>query len=134
MRMSTHFFITGAALLLFIACRTDYDVAEVAPQNFLDSENLSAQTPEHDQTGGTADEECNEEAAGQTIGTEMEAEQAGGPSGHSHGSGDRNHGTQWFFNQPWAAPFIWGKLIRDGLIFLTLAAGIFFFSGWRRKK
>jgi len=133
MRRNSLFLTVFAVPLLLTSCFTDYDVAEVAPQEFLDSESNSGQTADHSHADGADCEECAEET-GHTVDAAMEADQAGGPSGHSHGSAERNHGTQWFFNQPWAAPFIWGKLLRDGIVFLVMAAGIFFATGWRRKK
>ena len=53
---------------------------------------------------------------------------------HLHEAGQRNHGTEWFFNQPWAARFIWGKMVRDSVILIALAAGILFLSRYRRKR
>lgn len=128
----------SSVLLLFVllvssACTTDYDIAEVAPEEHLNSD--SDEHAGHDHAPGEpctesehADITSNHETS--TIDEEREAAH----SGHAHGAGNRNHGTQWFFNQPWAAPFIWGKLLRDSLIFLILAVGIFLLTGGRRKR
>ncbi len=133
-------------MLLFTGCRTDYDISEVAPQDFLDSESHA----DHDHAPGEActheevllDEHVEDPHAGhdhapgepcnneESIGEHVEDSHAG----HNHAAGTRNHGTQWFFNQPWAAPFIWGKLFRDGAIFLTLGIVIFIITGRRRRK
>jgi len=55
---------------------------------------------------------------------------------HMHESGVRNHGTEWFFNKPWAASFVWGKMLRDTIVLLLLATGLFLIprirSRWRR--
>lgn len=109
--------------LSFTGCRTDYDIADVAPEEHLESgahHDHHAHETEHDHD--------------HSFGEEMEEAHEGGPSGHAHSAGNRNHGTQWFFNQPWAAPFVWGKLFRDALIFLTLAAIILLATGRRRKR
>jgi len=120
MKLLTAFCILS--LLVFSGCIEDYDVAEVAPEEHLHTE--------HQHEHGETCEECDNpvEQAGEEV------QHAGGssPSGHNHAAGSRNHGTQWFFNQPWAAPFIWGKLARDGAVFLVLACVIFFVTG--RKK
>lgn len=114
-------------IILFTSgCVEDYDVSEVAPASHLDEE----------QHAGHEDSDTCEECEDGHSREGADVLQAGSesPSGHSHGAGVRNHGTQWFFNQPWAAPFIWGKLARDGLIFLVLAGIIITVTGWRRRK
>lgn len=116
--------ILAVTLVIFSSgCLEDYDVAEVAPAEYLDQEHHH----EHDETCTECDEGHGESVDG--------IQQAGSstPSGHNHAAGIRNHGTQWFFNQPWAAPFIWGKLARDGGIFLGLACLIFFLTGRKRR-
>lgn len=124
-------FLSFVSLMVLTACVEDYDIAEVAPAEHLESGEHAG----HDHEDG---ESCEESAHtgdedGADIHSEMHDEHAGGPSGHAHAAGNRNHGTQWFFNQPWAAPFIWGKLARDGAVFLALAAVLFFVTG-RRKR
>jgi hypothetical protein len=47
---------------------------------------------------------------------------------HQHDAGARNHGTEWFFNQPWAASFIWPKMLRDSVLLAALAAAIYLVS------
>jgi hypothetical protein len=119
--------LLAAALLALSGCVEDYDVAEVAPGEHLDQE--------HHHEEGDYCEECHDDHD-HAHADEEEVLHSGDatPSGHSHGAGVRNHGTQWFFNQPWAARFIWGKLARDGAIFLLLAGIIFFLSGRRRRR
>lgn len=111
------------ALLVFASCQTDYDVAEVAPSEHLDVEHPAGPEQAEDETC----EECDSE---HSIDEQVEDSHAG----HNHAQGSRNHGTQWFFNQPWAAPFIWGKLFRDAAIFLVLAVAVFIISGRKRRK
>lgn len=116
--------ITLLFMLLFsTACRTDYDIAEVAPSVHLDEEHHTAD--EHAEC-----EDHEESDSEHAVDEHVEESHAG----HNHAVGSRNHGTQWFFNQPWAAPFIWGKLFRDAAIFLVLAAAVFIISGRKRKK
>lgn len=43
---------------------------------------------------------------------------------HHHEEGHACSETRWFFTQPWAAPWFWGKLLRDGLVLLALAAAL----------
>lgn len=109
-------------LLSALGCMEDYDVEEVAPHEHLETEACDHHHDhEHDHHDDHQDAEVH---------TGIED----GPSGHSHGAGERNHGTGWFFNQPWAAPFIWGKLLRDAGVFLVLAAAIFMATGKRGRK
>ncbi|MCK5840685.1 MAG: hypothetical protein KAH31_00845 [Candidatus Sabulitectum sp.] len=133
--MIRYVFLFTIVFLSFSGCRTDYDIADVAPVEFLDSgenhehlhEHSDNETPgEHDHNGHTDVKTVDEHS----IDEHVEASHAG----HDHASGTRNHGTQWFFNQPWAAPFIWGKLFRDSVIFLGLAVAVFFFSNRKRRK
>lgn len=112
----------SAVLLLFLlvpaGCRTDYDIQEVAPSEHLGEDQL------HDDHDHLHDEhEHEDEDAGLT-----------GSDRHVHDAGERNHGTEWFFNQPWAASFIWGKMLRDSVILLVLAAAIAFLSGRKSRQ
>jgi len=111
----------AVALLFFTGCRADYDIEEVAPADFLES----SVHEEH-----AHEEAAAEEADSSRVDEHVEESHAG----HVHGAGARNHGTQWFFNQPWAAPFIWGKLVRDALIFLLVAVIVFVVTGRRKGK
>ncbi len=111
----------AAALVFFTGCRTDYDIEEVAPAEFLES---SA----HD--GHAHEEAASDGIDSSSVDEHVEESHAG----HVHDAGARNHGTQWFFNQPWAAPFVWGKLVRDALIFLLLAVVVFVVTGRRKGK
>ncbi|MEN8209514.1 MAG: hypothetical protein ABFR50_09720, partial [Candidatus Fermentibacteria bacterium] len=65
---------------------------------------------------------------------EHDPSEIAGSDRHVHDAGQRNHGTGWFFNQPWAATFIWGKMFRDSLILLVLSAVVFLVSGYIRKR
>jgi hypothetical protein len=111
------------ALLASAGCRTDYDIQEVAPTVFIESSG-------HDEHSHSAEEPAVNDEDEASVDEHMEESHAG----HVHSAGDRNHGTQWFFNQPWAAPFIWGKLLRDALIFLVLAAALFVVTGRRKNR
>jgi hypothetical protein len=115
--------LTLFTLLCFAGCIEDYDIADVAPEEYQDQE--------HHHDNGDTSEECGEEP--EETGEELQNAGHSSPSGHNHAAGVRNHGTQWFFNQPWAAPFIWSKLVRDGVIFLVLAGMIFFITGRKRR-
>lgn len=133
--MIRYVFVFTIVLLSVSGCRTDYDIADVAPAEFLESgenhehlhEHADEDTSSTDHSAGHTDGETGDE---HSIDEHVEASHAG----HSHAPGTRNHGTQWFFNQPWAAPFIWGKLFRDSVIFLGLAVAVFFFSSRKRRK
>ena len=128
MRSINHVFIL-LLLLTFSSCRTDFDIEEVAPAEYLESVGQD----DHNHSEGEDCIECESESEDPDhISIDEQVEES--HAGHAHASGSRNHGTEWFFNQPWAAPFIWNKLIRDGLIFLALATAIFLFSGKRKKK
>lgn len=133
--MIRYVFLFTIVFLSFSGCRTDYDIADVAPVEFLDSEENHEHLHEHADEETSCTHDSNGHADGETgeehsIDEHVEASHAG----HDHASGTRNHGTQWFFNQPWAAPFIWGKLFRDSVIFLGLAVAVFFFSSRKRRK
>lgn len=41
---------------------------------------------------------------------------------HAHAPGEICSDTWWFFTQPWAARWYWGKLLRDGIVLLALAS------------
>ncbi len=112
--------LSAVALVFFTGCRTDYDIEEVAPAEFLES------------SGGG--EHVHEEAAAAEDSSTVDEHMEESHAGHVHDAGARNHGTQWFFNQPWAAPFIWGKLLRDAVTFLLLAVAVFVVTGRRKRK
>ncbi len=127
MRLLNLAFLLLFILLTFTSCQTDFDIEEVAPVEHLES----AEHEDHNHSEGEDCSECDAEDS-EHISIDDQVEES--HSGHEHASGARNHGTEWFFNQPWAAPFIWNKLIRDGLIFLVLAVAIFLFSGkWKKR-
>lgn len=63
------------------------------------------------------------------------ADSAGfGPDLHLHPPGEENHGTNWFFDQPWANPERWRFMARDSVVLASAAAGIMLLSGIRRRK
>mgnify|MGYP002663977484 CR=1 FL=1 len=55
------------------------------------------------------------------------------PAMHHHPEGERNHGTEWFFNQPWAYREGWGPIARDSAILAAAACCVFLFSGRRSR-
>jgi len=103
-----------AVLLLTAGCgeKVDYDIAEVAPEEHLTGEHEERPQDGHDHSG--------DDGEGEIYGAVEHR--------HHHEPGVRNHGTQWFFNQPWAASFIWDKIVRDSVILLVLAAAVLLFS------
>lgn len=126
--------LLGACLLLACA-EVDYDIAEVASPAYLglEEEHDHEHSAEHSGTEATtmnpyplydASTLCirRESPPEELVGAETDSEMC------IHASGERNHGTEWFFNQPWAASFIWGKILRDSLILLVLAGGILLLS------
>ncbi len=98
--------------------KVDYDISEAAPEEHLDGEGEDHHHGEHDH----AEDEVGRDISGAVD------------NRHHHEPGVRNHGTQWFFNQPWAATFIWGKMLRDAVILLALAAGVFLVSRLFRRR
>jgi hypothetical protein len=121
------------AACMAIGCRgMDYDIAEVASPEYL------GLAEEHDHEGERAESEpanpyprydasflcVTPEAAGIEIHEETESDDL-----CLHDAGERNHGTVWFFNQPWAASFIWGKILLHSVILLALAAAVLLISG-----
>ncbi len=44
--------------------------------------------------------------------------------GSGHEAGHACSETRWFFTQPWAAKWYWGKIMRDSLILLALASAV----------
>ena len=43
---------------------------------------------------------------------------------HQHEPGHACSETRWFFTQPWAAQWFWGKLLRDCFVLLALACAV----------
>jgi hypothetical protein len=129
--------VIAAAVLLAVCmtgCRgTDYDISEVASPEYL---GLDEQDHDHSQEGnhqaGVANPYpfydasflcVNPHPSGEGV-----MEDGGSTELHIHDAGERNHGTGWFFNQPWAATFIWSKIVRDAVILLILAAVVLVIS------
>ncbi len=127
-------------LISLTGCRIDYDIEEVAPPEHL------GETHEHDHTQtGIEDHQdhvpddaevcpvCGEIHDQEHV-REHDSTGISGSDRHVHEAGVRNHGTGWFFNQPWAARFIWNKMIRDSVILLFLAAIVLLVSLYRLRK
>ena len=118
-----------AALAVLLACgcteSLNYDIEEVAPAEFLSGEEEDCHDPECDGHDHGHDE--GEHDAGVS---DLEE----GTGVHRHGAGVRNHGTQWFFNQPWAASFVWGKMLRDSIILVVLAALVLLLPRFARRR
>jgi len=113
-------FLLAASALLMASCRgVDYDIAEVASPDYTGLED------DHDDGHGDQDHDVLE-------GPGSEEEAAGDL--HLHETGVRNHGTVWFFNQPWAASFIWVKIVRDSVVLLALACVVQVVSRPRRLR
>ncbi len=72
--------------------------------------------------------------AGHAHGEAPEAgQEAFDPVMHLHPSGEQNHGTEWFFNQPWACSEGWGTIARDSAILSAAACCVFILSGRRSR-
>ena len=113
-------FIVVSFVLLPLACKADYDITEVASQEYLGEIH-------HHGTEAVEQDSVIEESHEYDVSGIAVSER------HVHDAGQRNHGTAWLFNQPWAASFIWGKMARDAVILLILAAAVLLVSGYRRK-
>ncbi len=128
-----------SAVLLSLACKADYDIEEVAPPEHLGTDHhdeldeCEHEDAEHVESDHEHEAETAEPGSVHEESHEIDVSEISGSNRHVHDAGQRNHGTGWFFNQPWAASFIWGKMLRDSLILLVLAAVILFVSGYRRK-
>ena len=129
-----------SALLLLPACRTDYDIQEVANPQHLGTDHINDcdecedEDAEHVHTDHEHDADIGEPDLLRDESDEHNASVISGSDRHVHDAGQRNHGTGWFFNQPWAASFIWGKMIRDSVILLILSAAILVVSGYLKKR
>lgn len=94
----------------------DYDIAEVAPDSFT---GAGVHEDHHDAGHDHLDADSTDHETETGL--------------HLHPAGERNHGTTWFFNQPWAATFVWGKMFRDSIILLALA-GVISLASSRRSR
>ena len=127
-------------VLLSMACKTDYDIEEVASSEFLgtghhdEHDECEIEDAEHPESEHEHETNAVEPDSLQEQTDEHDALGISGSDRHLHDPGARNHGTAWFFNQPWAATFIWGKMVRDTVILLLIAAAVLFVSGYRRKR
>ncbi len=127
-------------LISLTGCRIDYDIEEVATPEYLgeihEHDNVHAETEDNHEHVTDETEVCpvcgdihDQEHVNEHDSTTISAS-----SRHVHDAGERNHGTEWFFNQPWAAKFIWGKMIRDSIILIILAVAILLASRFRLRK
>jgi len=126
-------------LLSFLFCagcleNIDYDVEEVADEEHLSGSILTVDQEPADTDPGSDNSLLNSSGrydetflcvSGETP-VEADGEESieSESTLHEHDVGQRNHGTEWLFNQPWAAPFIWPKMIRDTVILILLAAAV----------
>jgi len=116
-------------LSLMSSCRTDYDIGEVAPESF------EGEACDHSHTGQAGPEdEHSEHRHSEEHEQGSDTEGLSGSEMHFHEPGQRNHGTAWFFNQPWAASFVWGKMLRDSVVLVVLALTVYLGSGYRRRR
>ncbi|NOQ23442.1 MAG: hypothetical protein GQ565_12455 [Candidatus Aegiribacteria sp.] len=138
MRLAAVILIT--AVLLLLACKADYDIEEVTPPEHTGTDHhdehdeCEHEHPEHVESSHEHETEAAEPASVHEESHEHDVLEMSGSHRHVHAAGEKNHGTGWFFNQPWAASFIWGKMLRDALILLVLSAVILFLSKYRRKR
>ena len=118
---------TGLIILVFtmvtsLSCQ-DYDISEVVEDSYLFRRDSIDAEPSQCNTRLPSVFELSDSL------TESASANRGSPM---HAPGQRNMSTAWFFNQPWAATFIWGKMVRDSLLLLVLAFVIVFIT--RPKK
>ena len=127
-------------LISLTGCRIDYDIEEVVPPEHLgqthEHDHVHAETEDHHEHDSDAAEVCPicGENHDQEHVHEHDSTAISASSRHVHDAGARNHGTEWFFNQPWAARFIWNKMIRDTVILVILAALVLLASRFRLRK
>ncbi len=139
MKLSAVILVT-AVVLLSLTCKADYDITEVASPEHLETDHphehdeYELEDAEHGESDHEHEAESVETGSVHDESLEHDVSDISGSDRHVHGAGERNHGTGWFFNQPWAASFIWGKMVRDSVILIILAAAIFITSGYRRKR
>jgi len=139
--------LTVFLLIVFIAllipsCRTDYDIVEAASQHTSEEHDHGTEDIQvchdcgepHESDDTSHVHESDEHMPVIQDTDEHDPSAFIGSDRHSHETGSRNHGTEWFFNQPWAARFIWSKMVRDAIILFLLAAAITLVSGYRRKR
>lgn len=112
--------------LLLTGCmdRIDYDIEEIASEEYLRGTDTDGSAPGEGEADASLYRMYDQTflcVSGET-GDGADIEDDGHL--HEHGTGQRNHGTEWFFNQPWAATFIWPKMIRDTVILILLAAAV----------
>jgi len=128
-----------AVILAIAGCteRIDYDIEDVAPAEHLSGEGEHIHGEEEHIQGEEEhlhgeeehQDECCVEVHEET--SELEGIHA---DVHMHESGVMNHCTEWFFNQPWAASFVWGKMLRDTIVLLLLATALFLIPRIRSRR
>lgn len=117
---------TGLLILVFamvtsLSCQ-DYDISEVVEDSYLFSRDSIDAEPSL----------CNTLLPSELEFSDSLTESAAKRGSPMHAPGQRNMSTAWFFNQPWAATFIWGKIVRDSLLLLVLAFVIIFITRPRK--
>lgn len=129
--------IFHAALLtafITIGCSApDYDISEVATPEYLGLEEKpdNEYSDEGDPAAGFTNPYPWYDSSFLCVDSHQSEdlmEDGGSPEICLHDAGERNHGTGWFFNQPWAATFIWSKILRDAVILLVLAVVVLLVS------
>lgn len=115
-------------LLLQLSCGVgDFDIAEVAPEEHLNTEHVHEHEQASDHVHDTGHEHDGEHEHCDAAHAHGEHPESGSEM-HHHEAGARNHGTEWFFNQPWAASFIWPKMLRDSVLLAALSVIIYLAS------
>jgi len=128
-------FLLLAVILSASGCVQDYDIEEAASDEYMGRHAEEGHFHEHgEECDHPHDHDLEEHGTGAHSADER-TEELETHEGHMHvhGAGERNHGTEWFFNQPWAARFVWGKIVRDSVILLLLAAAVYFIFALRRR-
>ncbi len=85
---------------------------------------------------GVVCEECGEEPDGhdhEHHGS-TEGDIGAGPDLHLHPPGEQNHGTVWFFSQPWAVPYSWRPMLRDSFVLLAAALAVYAIPVGRSRR
>lgn len=113
--------ILTIAVLIALSCH-DYDISEVVGDSYVFArDSIVSSRLSSDADTGTV----FQKSAG--LSTRSNS------SSPMHAPGQRNMSTAWFFNQPWAARFIWGKILRDSIMLLVISFVIVFLSRPKEK-
>jgi hypothetical protein len=108
------------AVFIALSCH-DYDISDVVDDSYVFARDsiVSTRLPSDADTGIVF-----HKSAGLASRSNS--------SSPMHAPGQRNMSTAWFFNQPWAARFIWKKMLRDSIVLLVISFVIVFLS--RQKE